>query len=286
LLQYSQINELPAADSFNVCTLRKWLQNPDSANRAFHIEDHGSDSWGDLKKHPVERTLGQQFIHMLRSLSIFWVEKEEPNLHHLVVPGKCKDVDGLTRWVTNEWIPFWHKIRSRLARPAPKSAIGHDPEAPHLINKEGINSASTFVSRIFRRKPLSKPPTDNTPGNTTTARSKLITYRIGRIRTFTSFITTVVACLLPTAAIAILATMHSTPKVLGFIGLFTAIFAMGLMGLTDSGTSRTEIFTATAAYVLRGKPPCEVANVFGRFSAVLVVFVQNQSGPPSVSSGG
>jgi uncharacterized Tic20 family protein len=64
---------------------------------------------------------------------------------------------------------------------------------------------------------------------------------------FTSFVTTIVACLLPTAAIAILATIHSEAKIIGFIGLFTAIFAMGLMGLANSGTSRTDIFTATAA---------------------------------------
>jgi hypothetical protein len=41
--------------------------------------------------------------------------------------------------------------------------------------------------------------------------------------------------------------MHTTAELLGFIALFTAIFAIGLMVLTDSGTSRTEIFTATAA---------------------------------------
>jgi hypothetical protein len=66
---------------------------------------------------------------------------------------------------------------------------------------------------------------------------------------FTSAVATVIACVLPTVAIAILSKMHSMPEILGFIGLFTTLFAVGLMLLTDAGTSRVEIFTATAASV-------------------------------------
>lgn len=72
-------------------------------------------------------------------------------------------------------------------------------------------------------------------------------YREGRILRFTSFITTIVACLLPTVAIAVLAQLHTTAQLLGLIAVFTAVFAGGLMLLVDSGTSRVEIFTATAA---------------------------------------
>jgi len=78
-----------------------------------------------------------------------------------------------------------------------------------------------------------------------------------------STITTVVACLLPTVAISVLAELHTMGQTLGAIAGFTALFALGLSWLTG-GTSRVEIFTATAA-----------------FSAVMVVFVQNQSLTPS-----
>jgi hypothetical protein len=65
---------------------------------------------------------------------------------------------------------------------------------------------------------------------------------------FTSFVTTIAACLLPIVAIAVLATINNDQaKTIGFIALFTGVFAIGLMVLTPSATSRTEIFTATAA---------------------------------------
>jgi len=83
-------------------------------------------------------------------------------------------------------------------------------------------------------------------------------YSQSKMLKFTSFVATIVACLLPTASIAILATAKTTPQRLGYIAGFTALFAIMLMWLTDA-KSRVPIFTATSA-----------------FSAVLVVFVQNQ----------
>jgi len=71
-------------------------------------------------------------------------------------------------------------------------------------------------------------------------------------------VATIIACLLPTVAITVLSKIHETGQRLGAIAGFTALFAAGLMCLTKAGTSRVEIFTATAA-----------------FSAVMVVFVQN-----------
>jgi hypothetical protein len=62
---------------------------------------------------------------------------------------------------------------------------------------------------------------------------------------FTSSITTVVACVLPTLSIGVLATVHGMKHMLLYIGGFTAIFSIGLMILTNA--SRVEIFTATAA---------------------------------------
>jgi len=76
---------------------------------------------------------------------------------------------------------------------------------------------------------------------------------------FTSFVAAVIACLLPTVAIGILTTAQTTRDKLLYIGSFTALFSIGLLCLTEAGTSRVQVFTATAA-----------------FSAVLVVFVQGQ----------
>jgi len=75
----------------------------------------------------------------------------------------------------------------------------------------------------------------------------LTKYSEHSILQFTSVVATILACLLPTAAIAVLSNMHTTGKLLGLIAGFTTAFALGLMMLTDAGTSRVQIFTATAA---------------------------------------
>ena len=64
---------------------------------------------------------------------------------------------------------------------------------------------------------------------------------------FTSFVATVVACLLPTVAISILTTAETRAQKLGYIAGFTALFSIGLMWLAEPTTSRTQIFGATAA---------------------------------------
>ncbi|KAE9378488.1 hypothetical protein N431DRAFT_501113 [Stipitochalara longipes BDJ] len=282
LLQYSKINELPPADPVNVNTLHNFLRKP----IARHIEGDGSDSWGKLKDPlPPRKTPGRQFIHLLRSLSIFWPEEPEKCVPGLVVPGNRRDVSGLTRWVKTEWVPFWHSVRMYFidANAASEPAIRQDPEKqpadkePEIRRLSSASFSPTLIRKIsgpFIRRMSSSETSpgeeiEDTPDNADKVLSKLDAYSIGRIQTFTSFVTTIIACLLPTAAIAILATIHSTAEVLGFIGLFTALFAAGLMFLTDKATSRTEIFTATAA-----------------FSAVLVVFVQNQNGAPGGSNNG
>lgn len=75
----------------------------------------------------------------------------------------------------------------------------------------------------------------------------LTVYSEARMLRFTSAVATIIACLLPTVAIAVLSSLQSTGELLGVIAAFTTIFAMGLMFLTDAATSRVQIFTATAA---------------------------------------
>jgi hypothetical protein len=62
-----------------------------------------------------------------------------------------------------------------------------------------------------------------------------------------STITTFVACLLPTAAIAILSSIYEKGKLIRSFAGLTALFAMGLMVFTSTMPLRVEIFSATAA---------------------------------------
>jgi hypothetical protein len=75
-------------------------------------------------------------------------------------------------------------------------------------------------------------------------------WRLTAFTTFISrsnFVTTIVASLLPIVAIVVLSKLHKQSMILGFIALFTSLFTIGLTFLAPSGTSRTEIFTASAA---------------------------------------
>jgi len=263
LLRYAQINELPAADEFNVEGLRIWLR--ESKLGDFPIKGAGQDVWGPLRGKGV-KTLTENFVHMLRSLTIFWPEtpseKELESKPDLIVPRKKKEEDGLTQWIANDWLPFWHSLRNTLTTHSEKAdqTTSNEKKARRFSMSSAtltlvewssnLSGTIRHMSSLFSRGSASRDASNNRP--------TLETYSMSRMRRFASFVTTVVACLLPTAAIAVLATIHNQAKLIGFIALFTAIFAIGLMGLAGAGTSRTDIFTATAA-----------------FSAVLVVFVQN-----------
>jgi hypothetical protein len=254
-LRYAQISELPAADEFNVEGLRKWLKDPKLG--AFPITGAGQGIWGPLSGEGLKahRTLKENFVHMLRSLTIFWPEtpsKEELKYKpDLIVPRKKKEEDGFTQWIAKDWLPFWHSLRDTLTTYTEKAdqTTSNEKKARRLsistVTLTLVKWSSNLSGTIRRRSSLSSQGSDS--GNASNNCPTISTYRLSRMRRFTSFVTTVVACLLPTAAIAVLATIHSQAKLIGFIALFTAVFAIGLMGLTGAGTSRTDIFTATAA---------------------------------------
>jgi hypothetical protein len=120
-------------------------------------------------------------------------------------------------------VPFWQRLENHFRKPE-QSSGGED------------------ILPRSKAKHQELEETSEGPNETT-----LNTYREGPMLRFTSFVATIIACLLPTVAIAVLAQLHTTAELLGIIAVFTAVFAAGLMLLVDSGTSRVEIFTATAA---------------------------------------
>jgi len=169
-------------------------------------------------------SLPRQFLRLL--LSIFWAKKvkeDEDNKLDLVVPRYDHKVDGLTQWVASEGVPFWESVRERWKE-----------------NKRIVHDSLPFTEKIQAPDPSKEKPRDE-------IKPTLTKYSEHSILQFTSVVATVLACLLPTAAIAVLSNMHTTGKLLGLIAGFTTAFALGLMMLTDAGTSRVQIFTATAA---------------------------------------
>jgi len=230
-----------------------------------HIQGPGAKCWGILTRKEQKLSFGKQSLHLLRSL--VWKKKPEKDGLDLIVPRSGHEVDGLTTWVASEFVPFWqsvrdtyHKLRNRVPIEGSVGGAANENSSSRRSNSKRICGILPWTEpRDQQKEKTSKgpPKTDHAPKSWPT----LNTYSEDRMLSFTSGVATVIACLLPIVAIAVLSKMHRMGEVLGFIALFTTIFAIGLMLLTDAGTSRVEIFTATAA-----------------FSAVMVVFVQNQYG--------
>jgi hypothetical protein len=225
LLLYKQISALPQADKLNVNSIRVWLRNVHGDN--IPISGYGHEIWGKItKKEEAPVSLPRQFLRLL--LSVFWAKKvkeDEDNKLDLVAPRYDHKVDGLTQWVASEGVPFWENVRERwnekkrtVRESLPFTEKTPAPTSPEEKQKDADEELPTLTK-----------------------------YSEHSILQFTSVVATVLACLLPTAAIAVLSNMHTTGKLLGLIAGFTTAFALGLMMLTDAGTSRVQIFTATAA---------------------------------------
>lgn len=224
LIQFAQINALPQPDSFNIDSLREWITGLRMGGGK--IKGSGKCAWGNIEKdqQKEDKSLGWHLLRLIKSP--FWAPTPEEVCPDLVTPHPPEKIDGFTRWVANTWVPFWEFIGEWIRKKIPQR-IQDDIE--------------TALEAVKLKKSEEKTDQKSEPGPT------LVTYSMSAMLRFTSLVATLVACLLPIVAITVLSKMHTNAMILGFIALFTALFALGLMGLTPPGTSRTEIFTATAA---------------------------------------
>ena len=239
LLLYTEINNLPEPETFSVNNLLNWLKL-----KAYPIDGPGENSWGKVKARP--RNPKPRLGRLVRS--IFW-EKESDKAHlDLVIPRKVKQVDGLTRWILREAVPFWEGFCVewnnfwKPTRELPSPNPGSRPR----------RSLSTFGATLLQRLTDLRRNLSNASQESKDSEDagedelKIVTYRTKILVAFTTFVATVVASILPIVAIVVLSRIHKQDMILGFIALFTGLFTMGLLILTPSGTSRTEIFTASA----------------------------------------
>lgn len=96
---------LPEADHYNVNSLRQWLSNDDNTN----INGPGANTWGDLDTtRSNSRSVTRALISLLRSM--VWPRKPTKSRLNLIVPRAGLEYDGLTKWVANEWTPFWQCV--------------------------------------------------------------------------------------------------------------------------------------------------------------------------------
>jgi hypothetical protein len=234
MLLYTKINELPEPESFGVDNLLKWLKR----ERSNHpISGPGGDSWGELNAGDKARVpLWKQFQKLVRT--IFWEKKtEKVDLHQLdlVVPRREKDVDRFTSWVFSEGVPFWEAVCVKWNN----FLSNEDTNRERLPRWCGLSD--------LRRKESTTSQESEKSGHSKEEKTEIVIYHANKLIAFTTFVATVVASLLPIVAIVALSKVHKMRMILGLIALFTGVFTMGLTFLTPSGTSRTDIFTASAA---------------------------------------
>jgi hypothetical protein len=227
LLQYSQISALSQPENMNIDCLKTWLQDPDGCN--FGISGRGEkNAWGDLcaPKEPA-KPLIYQFVKMLWSLVRLKPTTNDPNLDLFAVRPPAK-TDGLTRWVSTDFIPSWEECRKRFKTREADEENGHPPRPVPAESKRNKKKTKKKSKKEFKKNTLA-------------------TYGEMNILRFTSAISTIVACLLPTMASVVLTQVKGTRNLLICFLEFAVLFAGGLIFLTSGTVSRVEVFTATAA---------------------------------------
>jgi len=115
LLQYTQLSTLPSPDPYNVESFRKWLASP-SVDDQQKIGGGGGeeDIWGViLQEDPKTLSLHRRFIYLLWYLVAPRSEqkRQRQQVLDLVATKPTKEVDFLTRWVMEEFIPFYNDVR-------------------------------------------------------------------------------------------------------------------------------------------------------------------------------
>jgi hypothetical protein len=246
LLLYTKINELPKPDTFHVRNILKWLL----INRP--IEGGGANSWGPLFRCYAEQpSILSQFSRLIWTL--FWRKEESDIDLDLVVPLKTKSIDGLTKWVESEGVPFWESVVATLRR---RKQVFRRPVLPHAtaspLSKRNSTAVGTGFTKIlsgFLRKPSNDgQASEKTEGSLRVEKIQIVTYRYKTLLAITTFVTTLSASLfLPVVAILVVSRLDSQSMILGFIALFTGLFTILNMIVTPAGTKRTEIFNASAA---------------------------------------
>jgi hypothetical protein len=224
LLQFSQVSALQQPEGYNVDSLRTWLRHPEAGNFCIGGKNE-QNTWGDLYTNDAPpNSLPRQFWLMI--WRFFWSSnsssKSDLDLASCMPPRK---IDGFSRWVATSFVPFWDNWKDY--REERKTAKG---EKSNDLENKSVRSTSSQV------RPKSQAELEE---------ETLTKYSENNIMRFTSSISTVVACLLPTIAITVLSQLHETRDLLLCLAGFATVFAIGLIFLGTA--TRVEIFGATAA---------------------------------------
>lgn len=146
----------------------------------------------------------------------------------LVSTAPERKMDGLTRWVGGELIPWYKDLKIHghhaVHKPRPQTDIEGNPPSGDWVWWQHLKD----------------------PEEVKLTRSLEILSEAHPLR-ITNALSTLLACLLPVAATCVLAQVQGLRNLLIGLAGFTVAFTLGLMAVTQNTSTRTEIFAATAA---------------------------------------
>jgi hypothetical protein len=229
VLQYSQVSALSDPEAYNMSSLRRWLFREDGANGTVRSENGADETWGNMKDGDVSDNLWKHFRTVLEAL--IWAKAPPKVDLDLVVTHPETKIDGLTRWAVYYLAPFYWTLREKRQR----------TRKEQKATSEVANKTPDSMSDEEAQKKKPSDETDPEDQNTVKSMSELTALRL------TSSLSTIIACLIPVVAIAVLTQVSGTRDLLLCITGFAVVFAVGLIFLTQGTSSRTEIFAATAA---------------------------------------
>ncbi|KAJ4347488.1 hypothetical protein N0V95_005409 [Ascochyta clinopodiicola] len=240
LVQYSRVSAMPDPESYNMSSLRRWLMRDDGANGKARGTDGPDTTWGDLKDTGVPDSLRMHFRTVVVAL---FLSKPPPKVDlDLVVTYPKSNIDGLSKWIVYNLTPFywsWQRKRDKSRREQQQKGQQAIEETSH--RGEDISIPSRMEEGTQQKNRRTEEESEPADRHTFGTMSESTALR------FTSGLSTVVACLTPVIAIAVLAQVEGMRNLLLCITGFAVMFAILLIFLTQGTTSRTEIFAATAA---------------------------------------
>ena len=239
-------------------SLTKWLRHEHGGN--FSIRGGGEqNTWGNLYKDPDANKppLWKQFWILL--WTFIWAQPQSSDDLDLVVTSSSGRIDGFTRWVAHYLIPFYEELRLYREK---RKGDKQKNQAKSDVEKDAKNTyCIPFYGELNRYQEKRKEDKAKTRTRSKSApipRPEKWVKRVKKEETiktwsdngmlkFTSVVSTVIACLLPVVAIAVLSQVKGNRNLLLCLASFVVIFAVGLIFLTSGTSSRVEIFTATSA---------------------------------------
>ncbi|KAM7215389.1 putative isoleucyl-tRNA synthetase [Rhypophila decipiens] len=230
LLQYAQVSALGEPSTHNMRELVTWVHDKNLGN--LKVNGYAAEKWGPYK--PRERKVTvRRFLELF--LKFIKPTPKSPLVSDLIAPRAGKPPDRLGRWISEEALPFRWDFGEYWSK---KHKTGTDEERNDNMQE---NEKQTEEDNA---KPIDERIT----------KKHIQTCQEITILSITAAVCTLVACMLPIAAIFLLAIVNELWHRLYMIASFSLLFASLLMLLTEA--TRVQVFTATSAFL-----------------AVLVVFI-------------